>query len=86
MKLLLNKKYYSVYLVAVIITAFFIFMFISTVAVLKNIGGGRTSADIALEKAKHNCDREKGELVQASKQNPLNTVCIIERDKIHPKN
>ncbi|HZF69487.1 hypothetical protein [Sulfuricurvum sp.] len=79
MKLLLNKKYYSIYLVGAIISACFLFMFISTIAVLKNIGGGKTSADIALEKAKQNCDRKKGELVQLSKQNPLNTTCIAQR-------
>lgn len=79
MRLLLNKKYYSIYLVGAIISASFLFMFISVVAVLNNIGGGKTSADVALEKAKENCDRKKGELVQLSKQNPLNTVCITQR-------
>jgi hypothetical protein len=85
-KLLLNKKYYSIYLVGAIISACFLFMFFSTVAVLKNIGGGKTSADMALEKAKQNCDRKKGELVRISKQNPLNTVCVVEGDKMHSKN
>lgn len=79
MKLLLNQKYYSIYLVGAIISACFLFMFISTVTVLNNIGGGKTSADIALEKAKQNCNRKKGALVQLSKQNPLNTVCIAQR-------
>ncbi|MDD5160680.1 MAG: hypothetical protein PHI47_11550 [Sulfuricurvum sp.] len=79
MKLLLNQKYYNIYLVAAIIAVCFLFMVISTVVVLKNIGGGKTSADIALEKAQQNCNRKKGELVQLSKQNPLNTVCIAQR-------
>lgn len=86
MKILSDKKYYSIYLVTAIITGFFVFMLISTAVVFKNISSGKTSANIALEKAKQTCNREKGELVQVSKQNPLNTVCIIEQGKLHSKN
>ncbi|MDD5053243.1 MAG: hypothetical protein PHO27_10970 [Sulfuricurvum sp.] len=86
MKLQFNKQYYSIYLVAGIITACFIFMFISTVAVLKNIGGGKTSADIALENAKQSCDRKNGELVHMNRNNPLNTLCFVDAHKIHSQN
>lgn len=84
-KVVLNKKYYSIYLVASIITACFLFMVISTVSVLNTIGG-KTSADLAREQAKQNCLKKQGELVQLTKENPLNTVCVVEGAKSDSKN
>jgi len=85
-KLPINQKYYSIYLVAAIISACFIFMFVSTVAVLNTIGGGKTSADLALKDAKQNCDKQKGELVRLNEHNPLYTACIVNGQKTDSKN
>lgn len=84
--MLLDKKYYSIYLVSAIIAACFVFMVVSTVAVMKNIGGGKTSADLARVEAKKECDRENGKLVQLNKNNPLNTACIVEGNPTQFKN
>lgn len=84
-RVLLNRRYYSIYLVGSIIFACFLFMFISTVSVLNTIGG-KTSADLALEKAKQTCLKKQGELVQVNKDNPLNTVCIVNGVKSDSKN
>jgi len=78
---LYDPQYRNMYLVGGIIVACFVFMFISTAAVLDTIGGGKTSADIAIEKAKRDCDRKSGELVQLSANNPLNTACIVDTGK-----
>ncbi len=86
MKILLDRKYYSIYLVSGIIAACFVFMVVSTVAVLKNIGGGKTSADLALKEARKKCDRQNGELVQLNKNNPLNTVCVSKNATADLKN
>lgn len=80
MKALLDKKYYSIYLVTAIIAACFIFMIVSTIAVLGNIGGGKTSADLALKSAQKACEKQKGELVQLSDKNPLYTRCVVSSD------
>lgn len=77
MKALLDKKYYSIYLVSAIIAACFVFMVVSTIAVLKNIGGGKTSTDLAIKTAQKECDKQKGELVRLSDKNPLYTQCIV---------
>jgi hypothetical protein len=77
---LYNPQYRNMYLVGAIIVACFVFMFISTAAVLKDIGGGKTSADIAIEQAQKDCAKKKGELVQLSKNNPLNTACIVKTE------
>ena len=86
MKALLDKKYYSIYLVSAIIAACFVFMIVSTMAVMKDIGGGKTSADLALKSARKACDRQKGELIQPNKNNPLYTVCITKDGKTGPDN
>lgn len=75
--MIFDKKYYNIYLVSAIIIACFAFMIFSTAAVMDDIGGGKTSADIAIQQAKKDCDKKKGELVQLSKNNPLNTACIV---------
>lgn len=72
----LDKRYYSIYLVIGIISACFIFMLLSTVAVFEKVGNGKTSLDIALENAQKKCDTKNGKLVQITKNNPLNTACI----------
>ena len=77
---LYDPQYRNMYLVGAILIACFVFMFISTAAVMDNIGGGKTSADIALEQAQKDCDKKKGELVQLSKNNPLNTACIVKTE------
>ena len=77
---LYDPRYKNIYLVSAIIIACFVFMFISTAAVMGNIGG-KTSADIALKQAKKDCDKKNGDLVQLSKNNPLNTACIVDPDK-----
>ncbi len=86
MKLHIDKKYYSIYLVSAIIVACFVFMFVSTAVVLKDIGGGKTSADLAMKQAKKNCDKKNGELIQLNKNNPLNTACIVKADTQPMKN
>ena len=78
---LYDPQYRNIYLVGTILIACFVFMFISTAAVLNDIGGGKTSADIAIKNAEKDCDRKNGELVQLSENNPLYTACIIEPDK-----
>lgn len=78
---LYDPQYRNIYVVGAILVACFAFMFISTAAVLKDIGGGKTSADVAIEQAQKDCDKQKGELVQLSKNNPLNTACIVDPDK-----
>ncbi len=78
MKLHLDKRYYSIYLVGAIIAACFIFMIGSSVAVMKTIGGGKTSADLALRAAEKECGRRGGELVQQNPNNPLYTQCIVD--------
>ncbi len=82
---LYDKKYNNIYLVSAIIVACFAFMFISTAAVLGDIGG-KTSADMAIEQAIRDCAKQKGELVQLSKNNPLNTACIVDKDNPNRKN
>ena len=74
----LDKRYYSIYLVGAIITACFLFMIISTLAVFDSVGKGKTSADLALEKAQKTCLTQKGQLVQTNKNNPLDTKCIVD--------
>lgn len=74
---LIDKKYYSVYLVLAIILACFIFMLGSTAVIMKNVGGGKTSMDLALEKAKKTCSRENGKLVKLNRNDPLDTACIV---------
>jgi len=73
----LDKRYYSIYLVSAIIAGCFIFMGVSTFAVFESVGKGKTSADLALEKAKNACTTNKGELLQVNKNNPLDTKCIV---------
>ena len=75
-----DKQYKNIYLVSAIIAACFVFMIFSTVIVLDKIGGGKTSADIAIEQARKDCAKQKGELVQLTKNNPLNTACIVGPD------
>lgn len=77
----LDKRYYSIYLVAAIISGYIIFMIIGTVTVFKSVGSGKTSSDLALEKAKKTCSSKNGELVQMNKNNPLNTKCILNSTK-----
>lgn len=77
MKLRLDRKYYNIYLVSAIITACFAFMIVSTIAVVKDIGGGKTSADLAVIEAQKDCDKKGGELVQLSASNPLYTKCLV---------
>lgn len=77
MKLSFDKRYMNIYLVGGIITACFAFMFFSTIAVLDNIGGGKTSGDLAREKARKQCEKEDGRYVRASKDNPLKMACIV---------
>lgn len=72
----LDKRYYSIYLVAAIITGCLIFMGVSTFAIFESIGNGKTSADLALEKAKKTCSTKNGELFQVNQKNPLDTKCI----------
>ena len=79
--MIFDKKYYNIYLVSGIIIACFAFMIFSTITVLDNIGGGKTSADIAIQKAQKDCDKKDGELVQLSENNPLNTACIVDTGK-----
>lgn len=74
---LLEKKYYSLYLVLAIILACVTFMIVSTAIVFKNVGSGRTSMDIAVQQAKKDCGKKNGELVKLDKSNPLNTACIV---------
>jgi hypothetical protein len=76
----IDKRYYNIYLVGAIITACFVFMFASTAAVMSDIGG-KTSNDLALEKAQKDCDKKNGTLVQLTKNNPLNTACIVDTGK-----
>ncbi len=76
----LDKRYYSIYLVAAIISGCLIFMVISTFAVFESVGKGKTSADLALEKAQKTCSTKNGELVQ-NKNNPLETKCIYDSSK-----
>ena len=64
-----------------IIAACFIFMITSTVVVMKNIGGGKTSRDIAVQQAKTDCDQMGGKLVSLKKDDPLYTACIIGEKK-----
>lgn len=73
----LDKRYYSIYLVGAIISACFIFMLVSTVAVFEKVGRGKTSLDLALEDAQKKCDTKNGKLIQVTKNNPLNTACIL---------
>lgn len=73
----LDKRYYSIYLVSAIIAGCFIFMGVSTFAVFESVGSGKTSADLALEKAQKACTTNKGELVQIYKNNPLDTKCVV---------
>jgi len=80
----LEKKYYSIYLVSAIIAAGLIFMGVSTAIVMKEINGG-TSMDIALQKAKKECNRKNGALVELNGNDPLNTKCIIGDGKINTK-
>jgi hypothetical protein len=75
-----DKQYKNIYLVTAILIACFVFMIISTAGVMGNISG-KTSADIALKQAKKDCDKKEGELVQLSKNNPLNTACIVDTEK-----
>lgn len=83
--MIFEKKYYNIYLVSAIIVACFVFMIFSTAAVMGDIGGGKTSADIAMQQAQKDCAKKDGTLVQLSKNNPLNTACIVDPDKV-PKN
>lgn len=73
----LDKRYYSIYLVAAIITGCLIFMGVSTFAVFESVGTGKTSADLAVEQAQKACLSKKGELLQTNKNNPLDTKCIV---------
>lgn len=77
MKLSFDKRYMNIYLVGGIITACFVFMFFSTVAVLDSIGGGKTSGDLAREKAQKQCEKEDGKYIRVSKDNPLKMACIV---------
>jgi hypothetical protein len=77
---LYDKQYKNIYLVSAILIACFVFMIISTAGVMGNISG-KTSADLAIEQAKKDCDKENGTLVQLSKNNPLNTACIVDTEK-----
>lgn len=83
---LIDQKYYSVYLVLAIIMACLIFMLSSTAVIMKNIGGGKTSMDLALEKAQKSCSKENGKLVKLNRNDPLNTACIVERNSDNGKN
>ena len=80
MKLNLDKQYYSIYLVAAIMVASFAFMIVSTVVVMRDIGGGQTSGDLARKKAKKECERQNGQYVRVSEKNPINMTCIIQPD------
>lgn len=73
----LDKRYYSIYLVAAIITGCLVFMSVSSFAIFESVGKGKTSADLALEKAQKTCTTQKGELLQINKNNPLDTKCIV---------
>ena len=77
---LYDPQYKNIYLVSAILVACFAFMAVSTFDVMGDISG-KTSADIAIEQAKKDCDKQKGTLVQVSKNNPLNTACIVDTDK-----
>lgn len=82
---ILDKKYYSIYLVSAIILVSLIFMVVSTAIVMRNVNGG-TSMDIAMRQAKKNCNKKNGELVELNKNDLLNTACIVGGSKINPKN
>lgn len=77
MKLRLDRRYYNIYLVGAIITACFAFMIVSTIAVVKEVGGGKTSADLAVVEARKECDKKGGELVRPSSNNLLYTQCLV---------
>lgn len=79
--MVLNKKYFNIYLVTAIIIIFLIFMLGSMAVVMKGIGGGRTSVDIALKQLKNDCDKKNGTLIRLNKNNRLNTACIVELKK-----
>ena len=79
--MVLDKRKYTIYLASAIIAALLIFMIVSSFSVMGNIGGGKTSADLAIKQAKKDCDKQKGELIQLNKNNPLNTACIVDPDK-----
>lgn len=86
MKVLLDKKYTNTYFVTAVIAAFLIFMVVSAMVVMENIGGGKTSADVALDQAKKKCDKRNGELIQLNKNNPLNTACVVNGGSTQPDN
>lgn len=77
---LYNKQYRNIYLVSAILIACFVFMIVSTAGVMGNISG-KTSADLAIEQAKKDCNKKDGTLVQLSKNNPLNTACVVNTGK-----
>ncbi|MDD2830340.1 MAG: hypothetical protein PHW18_12265 [Sulfuricurvum sp.] len=79
---LIEKKYYSIYLVITIILICFIFMIISTFIIYKNIGEGKTSLDIAIQQSKEKCNEKNGKIVIQNKNNPLNSKCVIDTKNV----
>jgi hypothetical protein len=77
---LYDPQYRNIYLVSAILIACFAFMIVSTAGVMGDISG-KTSADLALEQAQKDCDKKDGTLVQLTKNNPLNTACVVDTDK-----
>ncbi len=76
-----DKHKYNIYLASAIIAALLIFMIITLFSVMETIGGGKTSADLAINKAKKDCDKKKRKLVRSNENNRLNTACIVDPDK-----
>ena len=77
MNLNLDKRNYGIYFVTTVIAACFVFMFVSTVLVMQDIGNGKTSGDLAREKAKKECESKNGEYVRVHPDNPVNMRCIV---------
>lgn len=69
-----NKKLYGIYLTTAIIATALLFMIVSGGMVVNDISD-KTSSDLAIERMKKACDKEKGELVALNPNNPLLLAC-----------